>query len=176
MSEAANEDQPVEIEAHVELPEPDVSFLTNPTDDVQVKIQERDERFLSELSTERRNLAKRARQHLKDGLAQNMGSVDTKSMVYAGHRYTDPHEGVPLIGKLTVKWTLKQDMVPTRALSKYLAEYYDFRGTVDEMVDQIAHDLFILLRPAKVSIKFVADEAGARITAQKTLITPVTMQ
>lgn len=148
--------------------EPDKSFLTNPTDDTEVKMQEFDDTYMSDLSPDRRQLSKEAREILRTALQHFSDSVDAISIVDGAFRYRDTVEQVFLTGKLTIKLTPRANMVSSRHMKQYLDKLQQFEGSAAELSSQIAQDLLMILRPQKVSVTFQSTEAGLKVKAQKT--------
>lgn len=147
---------------------PDQSFLTNPTDNTEVKMKEVDDRYLDSISKDRRALVSRARGVLMDNTYHFDDSVDALSVVHKSFQYFDPRQQVKLSGKLTIKYTPRAEMIGNIHLKQYLDKLNDFSGSAGELVSHIAQDLFVAMRPQKVSVTFVTVESGLDVRAQKT--------
>lgn len=160
-----------------ELPKPDTSWLTNPgggeddgpTEEEIIKAQ--DELYLSKLKDNaRRGQALTARLKLKQEGAitplQAGSMIDKGGFSLKGVSINHPQDELKYTGDLALAWELNTKQINTKSLVQYLQALDGFEGTGNELVSQIAHDLFILLRPLAVKVTYTLNVYGAKVKAQ----------
>lgn len=147
--------------------EPDQTWLTNPAPENEDEIiKQKDDARLSQLRADRRLLILEAREHLKapGAITGFVGSSKGESHKYKSFSIYNERTSLRKVGNLTIKIKLRMSQIDPHALSKYLAHYANFKGTGQEAVTQIAHDIYILLRCRSVDVSLTIHEIDSEVT------------
>lgn len=148
---------------------PDTSFLSNPTGDAEEdRITEQDAYYLGNIDPSRKSLAKAGRAILVNGKQQRGDHSDYLKFGLKGFRFSAPDD-VSRQGTLDIKVTWRADYVNARTLKLYLDNLDAFVGSADEVCSHIAHDIFMMLRPQKISVKLKAAAFDMVLSASKEL-------
>lgn len=147
--------------------EPDQSWLTNPAPENEDElIKQQDDARLAQLRAEQRLLILEAREYLKapGAIVGFIGKSKGETHNYKAFAIYDARNQIRKTGALSVKIKLRMSQIDAGALSRYLSCYANFKGTGNEVVSQIAHDLYILLRPKSVDVSFKVNEIDSEVT------------
>lgn len=148
------------------VPEPNKSFLTNPTPvGSDAWHEDKDKAYKEALSAQRRAVLEESRKHLEDGCVGLAGSA--KSIKFdRPHSIIDEKTGVSLAGKLSITIQPSFNSLAPMAMAQYAGVMQRFVGDAASFVDQVAQDFDMMLRPEKVSVSFDHTSYGSKITAK----------